>query len=152
MDADVRQMVNLTVAEVFQTMFFTFLEPLDDVPLEGDWEPDVEFVMASIAHTGALTGEYNFYFPMRLAKDITLNFLGIDESELEQKQIVDTVAEVANMTVGSLLGKRDPLGACTLGIPTAKVLENFSPKEILGEGGLVVFQSNNGHLWLVCKE
>lgn len=152
MDAKLRQVINKTVSEVFETMFFTFLNPLSSKPDETEWDPGRAYIEAVIEYSGPLAGEYLFYIPLRMAKDITVNFLGIDSGEVEDRQIVDTAAEVTNMAVGSLLGKRDPKGECALGIPHAKVLDDFSPASIISEPNVCVFGADNGFLWLVCRE
>ena len=48
------------------------------------------------------------YFPPKLAKEITINFLGIEEDEFDDEKMLDSVKEATNMTVGGLLGRIDP--------------------------------------------
>ncbi len=149
MDESLRQTIFETFSEVFETMFFTFLEPLSEPPAAEEVNSAGGFIEALITYSGGNTGSFHFYFPIGLAKNITLNFLGVDEDEVEESQMTDTAGETANMAIGSLLGKLDPEGKCSLAIPEAKELENFSPDSILADSGLCMFRTEFGILWVV---
>jgi len=149
MDDNVKQAVSLSLTEVFETMFFTLLEPLDGIPARDEWPPEKDFVMAEISYSGGgIVGELRFYFPQSLARSIAMNFLGEQEDSLSEGQLVDTVRETVNMGVGSMLGRLDPAGECTLGIPKARLVDDFSPEAIVAELGLYVFRTASGFLWL----
>ena len=150
MDDALHQAVSAALADVFEKMFFTLLEPLTDLPPQEEWGEEEGFVEASIGYTGELAGVLHFYFPLELARAITSNFLGGDEVEVGEAQMLDTVREAVNMAVGSMLGRIDPEGHCTLGIPEAHPAENFSPESLIADLGLYVFRTSFGNLWLVC--
>ena len=78
-----------------------------------------------------------------------MNFLGVDEDEASDSQIIDTAAETANMAIGSLLGKLDPGGTALLAIPKARLLAEFSPETLLAASGLCMFNTEFGILWVV---
>ena len=149
MDENLKNKVYETMSEVFETMFFTFLEPMFEIPPEEEWNTDDSYIEASINYEGEMSGSFRFFFPKRLARQITLNFLGVEKSELDERQIADTVGETANMTVGSLLGKLDPQGSCKLGMPKTTVIEKFSPAGLVSEKGVYVYSTEFGLLWMV---
>jgi hypothetical protein len=148
MDEDLRGVIFATFSEVFETMFFTFLEPLEEAPGKEELGRG-KFVEATISYTGGCNGTFRFYFPWELGKNITVNFLGVDEDGVPAGQVMDTAAETANMAIGSLLGKLDPGGKALLAIPQTQVLEGFSPETLLGASGLYMFNTEFGILWVV---
>jgi len=148
MDENLRLVVFETFSEVFETMFFTFLEPLAEAPEKGDLAGG-RFIEATIGYSGGCNGSFQFYFPWEFCKNITVNFLGVDEDEVQDGQIQDTAAETANMAIGSLLGKLDPGGKASLAIPQVKVIDEFSPDGLLGSAGLCRFGTEFGILWIV---
>lgn len=149
MTDNIKQTIFETFSEVFETMFFTFLDPLTDRPAADEVSEAGKYVEAKIGYTGAEAGNFRIYMPYPLAQNITLNFLGIDEDGLSENQVKDTAAETANMAVGSLLGKTDPGGKTALAIPQASVLADFSPATLLAEPGLFLFGTDFGMLWVV---
>jgi CheY-specific phosphatase CheX len=149
MDTQIKEMLLQTMSEVFETMFFSFLEPLFEIPAREEIEVSVDYINTIISYSGTKNATVNFYFPIGLAKFITSNFLGIDESALEDSQVVDTAKETANMAIGSFLGKLDPEGNCTLAIPEANSLNDFSVDDIYKNPGLMGFSTEYGIFWLV---
>ena len=149
---DLRQHVRQTVVDVLGTMFFTFPEPMEPPPPEPEWGESSVFINSTIAHTGQIQARYNFYFPERLARTITQNFLGVEANEVTSQQVLDTMAEIANMIAGSLLGRIDPDGASKLSIPAACELPGFTPASVAAAPGVCVFQCDEGVLWLVYEE
>ena len=148
MDEGLRRIIFETFSEVFETMFFTFLEPLEETPGKDNLVSG-RFVEATISYTGGCNGNFLFCFPWDLGKNITVNFLGVDEGEVQDGQIKDTAAETANMAIGSLLGKLDPGGKASLAIPQTRELAAFSPEILLGVSGLCMFNTEFGILWVV---
>jgi len=149
MDDKMKQAVGLSMAEVFETMFFTLLEPVDGIPSRSEWPPEKDFVEAEISYAGGNSGALRFFFPLPLARVIAANFLGEPEGELRDAQIVDTVRETVNMAVGSMLGRIDPAGECALAIPRARMVDDFTPEAIIADLGLYVFRTAFGYLWLI---
>jgi hypothetical protein len=133
MDESLRLAIFETFSDVFEKMFFTFLAPLSDVPSGEPGGESGKFVMAEINYSGGHNGNFCFYFPWELAKNITINFLGVEDEDVKPAQIADTAAETANMAIGSLLGKLDPEGRSSLAIPQARELVGFSPEALMAE-------------------
>ncbi|ADH86373.1 chemotaxis protein CheX [Desulfurivibrio alkaliphilus] len=149
MDEQFRQMIYDTFSEVFETMFFTFLEPIDELPGAAAFSGDDDYIQANIAYHGPESGSFTLCLPRRLARNITMNFLGVDEGEVSEAQMLDTAKETANMAVGSLLGRVDPGGEARLHIPEAHLLDEFSVRELLEQPGVLLFNTDFGSLWVV---
>lgn len=151
MDADLKKNLNRTLSEVFETMFFTMLEPLQEPPAPEELMQEDHFE-AVISFSGGREGSIHFYFPESLARYITINLSGKKSGQLTEPQLLDTVRETANMTVGSLLGIVDPEGRCRLGIPESRRVGDLSPASLGSHPGVAVFNSERGVLWLVYEE
>ncbi|MDF1615169.1 chemotaxis protein CheX [Desulfurivibrio dismutans] len=151
MDEQFRQMIYDTFSEVFETMFFTFLEPIDELSGAVALSADDDYIQANISYHGPESGRFALYLPQRLARNITMNFLGVEAGEVGEAQILDTAKETANMAVGSLLGRVDPGGEAKLHIPEAYLLDDFSAQELLEQPGALLFNTDFGALWVVFK-
>ncbi len=152
MDERFKKVAQETFGEVFETMFFTFLEPIDELPGPDAFACDDDYIQADISYHGPHAARFAVYLPRRLATNITMNFLGADEEDINDEQMLDTAKETANMAVGSLLGKIDPAGESKLHIPEATIMEQFSAAEILQESGVLLFNTDFGPLWVVYKQ
>lgn len=152
MDTNLRQTIYETLSEVFETMYFTFLEPLFETPSQEEVGAGDGYYEATIAFQGGKSGRFRLYLPEKLARGITVNFLGVDEVDVNESQVLDTVKETANMAVGSLLGRIDPGGTIKLGLPQSQVAAGFSAGALLAEPGLFLFNTEHGLLWVVYEE
>lgn len=152
MDTTLRQTIYETLSEVFETMYFTFLEPLFETPPLPEIVVADGYYEAVIAFQGVRSGSLRFYLPNSLARGITVNFLGADEVDVNEAQVLDTVKETANMAVGSLLGRIDPAGTIKLGLPRSQVATDFSAGNLLAQPGLFLFNTEHGLLWVVYDE
>ena len=116
------------IFEVFEKMFFVFLEPLDE---------DVKYEMVtSIKFSGPVTGEMYVFFTRGVAETMVQNMLGVDLSGVTDKLIEDCTKEAVNMISGNFLQKYDSSKVFDLSIP---VFENktgvFAPQgEVSGKG------------------
>jgi CheY-specific phosphatase CheX len=115
------------IFEVFEKMFFVFLEPLDE---------DVKYEMVtSIKFSGPVTGEMYVFFTRGVAETMVQNMLGVDLSGVTDKLIEDCTKEAVNMISGNFLQKYDSSKVFDLSIP---VFENrtgvFAPQgEVSGK-------------------
>ncbi|OGQ99924.1 MAG: hypothetical protein A2505_04925 [Deltaproteobacteria bacterium RIFOXYD12_FULL_55_16] len=148
MDEELQLLIFETFSEVFETMFFTVLELPEEAPGKEELACG-RFIEAAISYSGGCNGSFLFYFPWELGRNITVNFLGIEEDVVQDRQVLDTAAETANMAIGSLLGHLDPEGKASLGIPQPRLLADFSPETLLGASGLCIFSTDFGLLWVV---
>jgi len=105
------QLMN-AIFEVFEKMFFVFLEPVDE---------DVKYDMvASVNFTGPIKGKIDLMLTRDLACAMVQNMLGVDEGGETQKLIEDCVKEAVNMISGNFLQKYDSSKVFDLSIPLFK--------------------------------
>jgi CheY-specific phosphatase CheX len=103
------------IFEVFEKMFFVFLEPIDE---------DVKYDMiASINFTGPVNGSMDVFFARGVTETMVQNMLGVDAGGVTDKLIEDCTKEAVNMIGGNFLQKYDSSMVFDLSIP---VFENKS--------------------------
>jgi CheY-specific phosphatase CheX len=108
----IQELLMNAIFEVFEKMFFVFLEPVDE---------DIKYDMiASINFTGPIKGDIDVLFTRDLAGAMVQNMLGVDESGVTQKLIEDCVKEAVNMIGGNFLQKYDSSKVFDLSIPVFK--------------------------------
>jgi CheY-specific phosphatase CheX len=143
--------LNAAAVEVFGMMYYTPVELLAELPSQDSWHVEGQYVRTAIEYSGPQRASMCFYFPRSLAISIAGGFLGIAEETISDSQLVDTMREAANMIVGNFLGRIDPEGSCTLGIPEAEVVHGFSPELEQQGDELLAFISDFGYLWMIFK-
>jgi len=146
-----RHKLNAAAIEVFGTMYFTPVELLQELPVRSEWHLEKAYIKTCIEFTGPHCARLHFYFPMSLAVNIAGGFLGLEEEQLAENQIVDAMRESANMIVGNFLGRLDPDGACSLGIPRAEKVTGFSPETAGKAEDMLAFLSDFGFIWIFLK-
>jgi len=90
---------------------------------------------------GPLKGVSYLLIPAGIVREMTANFLGIAEKEIDIKQERDTVKEALNMVTGNMLSQFDKKGLLRIGIPqligesdlSAGKLDQFNKGAILIE-------------------
>lgn len=140
---------NAAAVEVFGMMYYTPVELLPELPEHDSWHVEEQYVRTAIEYSGPMRASICFYFPRSLAINIAGGFLGIAEDSISDSQLIDTMREAANMIIGNFLGRIDPDGACTLGIPQAEVVQGFDPNSLQPGDELLSFISDFGHLWMI---
>jgi len=103
--------MRLSIFEVFEKMFYIFLEPLDDENNEYDME-------AAIRFEGFLSGEIRILLSKDIAKIMIQNMLGLKEDEITTQAMEDCSKEAVNMICGNFLGKFDSTKVFNLSIPS----------------------------------
>jgi len=104
-----QEMLMNSIFEVFEKMFFVFLEPLDE---------DVKYDMiSSINFTGAINGEIKVFFTLSLAEIMVQNMLSLNRKEVTEKMIEDCAKEAVNMIAGNFLHKLDSSNVFDLSLP-----------------------------------
>ncbi|MEN6331175.1 MAG: chemotaxis protein CheX [Smithella sp.] len=108
----IKQLLMNAIFEVFEKMFFVFLEPVEE---------DVNYDMiASINFAGPVRGSIDILLTSDLADAMVQNMLSVDEEGVTQKLIEDCVKEAVNMIGGNFLQKYDSSKVFDLSIPTFK--------------------------------
>jgi len=95
------QALAASAAEVLETMFFTSIEEASDqteIP-SGDW------VSARLRFRGAPSGSLSVSVSAEAARTVAAGFLGCEEEEVGDAQMIEVVSELANMICGSLLSR-----------------------------------------------
>ena len=106
------------ISNVLELMFFVSVQIREDydpaaaTPLNGQ-----ACIGATLAFSGPLSGAYYLLIPQEMAREITANFLGLDEDEVSAGQEQDTVKEALNMIGGHMLSLTDAPDSFQLGIP-----------------------------------
>ena len=113
------QLMN-AIFEVFEKMFFVFLEPLDEA---------VKYDMVtSINFKGPISGNIHVFFTRGVAETMVQNMLSVDVSGVTEKLIEDCTKEAVNMISGNFLQKYDSSKVFDLSIPVfEKKTGNFIP-------------------------
>lgn len=107
----IAEMTRLSISEVFEKMFFLFLEPPDDECNEYDME-------AAIRFEGSISGEIRVLLSRDIAKTMIQNMLGLKEDEITTQRMEDCSKEAVNMICGNFLGKLDSTKVFNLSIPS----------------------------------
>lgn len=119
------EMLMTSIFEVFEKMFFTFLEPLDED--EPAWNYDM---VATIKFLGPNNGDMSIYLSNGLAETMVENMLNIGADDITEPLVMDISKEAVNMICGNFLRKLDVSKVYDLTIPTfERVPGSFSFKE-----------------------
>jgi len=106
------------ISNVLETMFFQPVQITDKNSTLQEWFSDKQSLLgAALKFTGPSEGSFFFIIPPKLAGKITANFLGLEEEEINEEQIEDTLKEALNMIGGHMLSLFDKEGDISLGIP-----------------------------------
>lgn len=105
----IQETMMTSIFNVFEKMFFVFLEPLDE---------DIQYDMVtSIKFTGVMKGEIKAYLSRGIVDIMAQNMLSIEPSEITDQTIEDCAKESINMIAGSFLNKLEPSQVFDLSIP-----------------------------------
>ena len=136
----IEEMTRLSIFEVFEKMFFLFLEPLNDEGSEYDME-------AAIRFEGFLSGEIRILLSMDIVKTMIQNMLGLKEDEITTQRIEDCSKEAVNMIGGNFLGKLDNSKVFNLSAPVFK--EQPGDLELVENACRMDFDSDGGKIGIV---
>jgi CheY-specific phosphatase CheX len=121
---NVREILRESIFEVFERMYFIFLEPGGRV-LVHDYE-------TSIGFDGPHRGSIRILFARPVARLMVRNMLGIsDEKEIE-RHVEDCVKEAANMVCGNFLVNLDASKKFTMSLPAFSAKPGQPP--VVSEG------------------
>jgi len=142
----IEEMTRHSIFEVFNKMFFLFLEPLDDKDNGYDME-------AAIRFEGSMSGEVRIFLSADIVKTMIQNMLGLAEDEITERDIEDSSKEAVNMIAGNFLGKLDSTEVFNLSMPVFKkqpgdleFTENACRMDFDSDGGKVgVIIAVNGY-------
>ena len=141
------------VSEVFETMFFMVVDPPGDT--EGIHPPGgirsnhsgelVEaslpnFLVSEIGFRGKASGKITLFLPRALAQKMASNFMGLEETEVSESQILDVAGELTNMISGNLLSRVDRKTNYQITLPRAgKISDREMRDGLQGSEGTLEF-------------
>ena len=110
-EQNVKEITMMSVFEVFEKMYYIFLEPSDFMPTPGLKRA------VQIQFTGGIKGEMYAYYADALAEAMIENALSMGKEEITDQVVEDCLKESINMICGSLLQKLEPDKVLQLSIP-----------------------------------
>ncbi|MFA6412426.1 MAG: chemotaxis protein CheX [Syntrophales bacterium] len=114
-----RQNLMMAVFEVFEKMYYIYLEPVTGEAVGKD------FSSVEIGFSGDIVGSIIARFPRELSMMMAANALGMGEQEMSEQILVDCRKECLNMLCGNFLQKHD----------ADKLFHMTLPKAVMGKGG-----------------
>jgi CheY-specific phosphatase CheX len=123
-----RQDLMKAVFEVFEKMYYIFLEPVEKAP------PGTDLSAVEIGFSGDLTGSIVARFPRELAMIMAENALGMDPEEITEQILADCRNECLNMLCGNFLQKHDAKKLFKMTLPKAVTGKNGTE---INEGGKI---------------
>lgn len=108
-----RETMTPSIFEVFEKMFYIFLEPLD----VGNNEYDME---AAISFESSISGDVRILFSRNIVKAMVQNMLGLKGDEITGQDMEDCSKEAVNMVCGNFLSGLDSTKVFNLSTPTFK--------------------------------
>jgi len=140
----IRQTLTDSIFEVFERMFYVFLEPADRREGKYDYRACINF-------SGPLIGELTVLFSRPLAEVMLKNMLNVDESGINEQLMEDCLKESVNMICGNFLSKYDSSQVFDLSIPTyASGLQGTGMnRDGNSEAGELNFTGGQGRLTVV---
>jgi CheY-specific phosphatase CheX len=125
-----RQDLMKAVFEVFEKMYYIFLEPVHKE------SPRSDFSAVEIGFSGDLSGSIVARFPRELAMTMAENALGMDPEEITEQILADCRNECLNMLCGNFLQKHDAEKLFKMTLPKAVTGESSTE----GNGGGQIFR------------
>lgn len=104
-----KEMVEASIFEVFEKMFYLFLEP------DGVECPDYD-AEAHVSFSGSMNGKLRLLLSEKATKVMVKNMLNLEEGDITDGDIEDCLKEAVNMACGNFLAKMDDTGRFALSI------------------------------------
>ena len=106
---NMREILTESIFEVFERMFFIFLEPGGRAPVH-DYE-------AAIRFDGPRRGAIRILFTRPVARLMVRNMLGLGNGDVTEPHVEDCAKEAANMVCGNFLVNLDASKKFTMSLP-----------------------------------
>ena len=147
----IEEMMRLSIFEVFEKMFYLFLEPLSIEYGEYDMESSIEF-------DGRISGEVVILLSRDIVKTMVQNMLGLGKDEITGQHMEDCSKEAVNMVCGNFLSKLDSASVFNLSIPSFSENPPLPPFDKGGMGGFLSentcrmdFDSDEGNVGVIVE-
>ena len=136
------------ISNVLELMFFLPVQFVENESPVREWLPRSQvYTGATLGFSGPVSGSYYLLIPVAMAKEITANFLGLSEEEVNEAQESDTVKEALNMIGGHMLSLVDKPDGYQLGIPEIIFEAGFDMNADTGKKENVIYiEAEGNHL------
>ncbi len=108
-----REMITTSTFEVYEKMFFIFLEPVERKDIAYDMSTEITF-------KGPVEGSMKMFLTDGLVSCMVQNMLSISDEEVSDSMREDCAREATNMVCGNLLRNYDSSNVFSLSIPTCQ--------------------------------
>lgn len=113
------RILRTSISEVFEKMFFLYLESADRVVGSSGLKASIEF-------RGPHDGAVELYFSLELLTVMAQNMLSLPAHDVGDSERDDCAREAANMVCGNFLAILDPSRRYELTIPTCVVVDTIA--------------------------
>jgi chemotaxis protein CheX len=147
---DLDQLVTSAVTELFGTMLHM---QMLKVPVQEGFGNNETHVAGVVGFIGKLSGVVYVYTTNSFAHRITSILLGLQDSEVEDGEMVnDAMGEMANMLVGQMKSRLTDRGIpCVLTIPSVVRGSHFNVEVITStEGHVFSFEAEGNRIFVNC--
>jgi CheY-specific phosphatase CheX len=135
------------ISNVLETMFFQPVQISDTNCTLQEWFAyNRSLLGATLIFKGLLSGSLYLLIPVEIISEITANFLGLREEEVNEEQKRDTIKEAINIIGGNMLSLFDKKGAFKLSIPELIEKEELTDSklgDLKGEFILIETEENS---------
>jgi CheY-specific phosphatase CheX len=142
MKENIKQTLTKATFEVFEKMFFVFLEPVESAKVQYDSVSFIDF-------GGRATGGLCLMMSRGITEMMAQNMLGCEPAEITAQMIEDCSKEAANMVCGNLLRKMSEQDVFNLNLPKYTTMDQAAGSGLLLTGAddlAVCFESEEEHL------
>jgi CheY-specific phosphatase CheX len=151
---EIRRAAIVAVSQVFEKMFFLFVEEQEEEAGKGAAQgggrallnvSPVRWVWGEIGFEGAASGKIQLTLPCRLALTLAANFMGLEEESVSEAELLDVVGELNNMISGNLFSLLNRKAKYTLTRPKTELISDDEKKNRFQESGQVIHFQADGH-------
>lgn len=124
-----RNVLTAVVQEVFETMFFTFVDPIGEDEMSQGTSLPGRYFHGQIGVKGENRERVlDIFIPGEMAGSLTETLLRKEDNKsVSKEELIDTTKEIANMVLGNILNKTNKEGTQRLTTPTAELVGDISP-------------------------
>jgi len=139
----IRETMTSSIFEVFEKMFYIFLEPLD-IRYDG------YDIQTAISFKGTTSGHVMILFSKEIARAMFQNMLGVEEDDIARQDMEDCSKEAINMVCGNFLRRLYDTQVFNLSMPTFTEYKSEN-LELDDDICRMDFNSDNGKIGVMVK-
>ncbi|MFO8239724.1 MAG: chemotaxis protein CheX [Dissulfuribacterales bacterium] len=139
----IRETMTSSIFEVFEKMFYIFLEPLD-IRYDG------YDIQTAISFKGTISGHVMILFSKEIARAMFQNMLGVEDDNIARQDMEDCSKEAINMVCGNFLRRLYDTQVFNLSMPTFTEYKSEN-LELDDDICRMDFDSDNGKISVMVK-